>query len=419
MFDSRILTKPIFLFRQLVRRLWVRTSLIAALALVSASLGPVLGPLVPATFAERLNADAVGRILEILASSMLAVTTFSLSIMVAAQKWASNQSSPRAQQVIEEDTVTQNALATFLGAFIFALASLILVETGVYDERSNAVILAFTFIVILLVVIAILRWIEQLSNLGGVSETADKIETAARRALRRRSELPCLGAVACDLDSVPGSAEPVTAETTGYVRHVDTGMLEERACADDSRIWILALPGTFIAAGQPLARVSGPLDEDRVRAAFLIGAERSFDQDPRFSLQILSEIAQRALSPGVNDPATAITIMGRLLRLLVPLTAETAPEDTASFTRVAAPPIPTAALLEDAFAAIARDAGDKVEVHLFLQSALERLANSQDDEMAGAARAASRRALAFADRDLVLKEDRDRVNASAPVSLKD
>ncbi|WP_157770155.1 DUF2254 family protein, partial [Ruegeria marisrubri] len=117
MFDLQILSKPLFLFRQLVRKLWVRTSLIAALALVSALSGPVFGSFLPAGLVERLTSDTVVRILEILASSMLAVTTFSLSIMVAAQKWTSNQSSPRAQQLIEEDTVTQNALAAFLGAF--------------------------------------------------------------------------------------------------------------------------------------------------------------------------------------------------------------------------------------------------------------------------------------------------------------
>ncbi|KUJ85429.1 hypothetical protein AVO45_00005, partial [Ruegeria marisrubri] len=330
------------------------------------------------------------------------------------QKWTSNQSSPRAQQLIEEDTVTQNALAAFLGAFIFALASLILVEVGVYEDRSIAAIFAFTLVVIVLVVVAILRWIDQLSNLGGVAQTASKVEAAARKALHRRSELPCLGAVACDLDAIPESATAVTSDRSGYVQHIDVGVLEECAAAKDDRVWVMVLPGTFVSENQALASISGRLDEERVRDAFLVGEERSFDQDPRFSLQVLSEIAQRALSPGINDPTTAISIMGRLLRLLLPLTAETSSPDTASCTRVGVPPIAAASLLEDTFDAIARDAGDKVEVHLFLQSALCRLAHSQDTEMATAARVASARARAFSDRDLALKEDRDRVLAAAP-----
>ena len=66
--------------------------------------------------------------------------------------------------------------------------------------------------------------------------------------------------------------------------------------------------------------MSGPEDEDvhkAVAEAFTIGAERTFDQDPRFGLCVLAEIASRALSPAVNDPGTAIDVIGRAVRLLV------------------------------------------------------------------------------------------------------
>jgi len=410
MIKLKSISKPQFLFRQISRQLWVRTSVIAALAVVSAGIGTYLGGFVPDFLAQRLSTEAVAKILGILASSMLAVTTFSLSIMVAAQRWASNQSSPRAQQVIEEDSVSQNVLATFLGAFIFALVSLILVETGVYTQQSIAVALAFTLVVIFLVTLALLLWIDQLPSYGSISETARKIEKNARDTMTRAMELPCLGAVPYQSAAdVPRTGHDVRASSTGNVRHVDVGMLNSCAEENDCEIWIMALPGQFVTEGQPLARATRKMDGETIREAFVIGTERSFNQDPRFGIQTLSEIAQRALSPGINDPMTAIQMVERLLRVLLPLESRPTQPADPQFPRIHAPEIAIDTFLRDAYAAISRDAGDKVEVHEAILSALTRLAQTQDGAMTTAARAAANQALTVAERDLRLEADKARV----------
>ena len=80
------------------------------------------------------------------------------------------------------------------------------------------------------------------------------------------------------------------------------------------------MPGSFVHPAAQLLWVHGAVPgeqlADALRSAFTIGNERSFDQDPRFGLIVLSEIASRALSPGVNDPGTAISVIGRLVRVL-------------------------------------------------------------------------------------------------------
>jgi uncharacterized membrane protein len=85
---------------------------------------------------------------------------------------------------------------------------------------------------------------------------------------------------------------------------------------------VAALPVTFIGPGRALAHLKsdgGALAADLDRSIFvapiLVGRERRFDDDPRFGLIALSEIAARALSPAVNDPGTAISIIGALVRL--------------------------------------------------------------------------------------------------------
>ncbi len=413
MLETPLLTKPLFLFRRFSRQLWVRTSLISALALISAMLGTALGRLVPDAVAGRIHAGAVASILEILASSMLAVTTFSVTVMVVARQWASNQSTPRANQVVQEDSITQIALATFLGAFIFALASLILVEVGIYSENALTVVLGFTVAVILLVVIAMLRWIDHLSELGGVSETAGKIEDLTRSALNRRLAQPCLGARPCREEDIPQHGPTVTAPSTGYVRHVDAGILETCAGEHGARIWVAAPPGRFVAEGEPLARASAELPERKVQSAFSIGEGRSFDQDPNFGLLVLSEIAQRALSPGVNDPGTAISIVSRLVRLMLPIAASRPNSDAPPYPHVHVPAVTAETYLRNTFGPIARDGAGKVELQVALQEGFARLARRGTEEMRDAARALSAEALAHAESGLALDTERARVRKAA------
>lgn len=405
-------SKTVFRLRQLSRRLWIRTSLIAFLALVSALTSRFFGPLIPDAIAENIGPGPVTRLLEILASSMLAVTTFSLSVMVSARQSASTQVTPRSYRLLLEDATTQTVLATFLGAFVYALVSFILVSTDFYSGDSVAVILMFTLIVVALVVLSILRWIDHLSDLGSVAETSRRVEDAARAALAIRRDWPCLGARPLDPDAVPGGARALPAPETGYVQHVDVEALNEAAEAAGAEIFVLAPPGSFLAEGEALCRHSGAPDREKMARAFTLAPSRSFDQDPRFGIIVLSEIAQRALSPGMNDPGTAIDILGRLVRLLLP--AGASPErDEVAFPRVHLAPVTPAELLRDGFSPIARDGAGNIEVQVRLQKALATLRRDGTLAMARAARDEARRALALAEDALPLDEDRARIAALA------
>ena len=114
-------------------------------------------------------------------------------------------------------------LATFLGAFVYGLASLILVSIHLYTQKDVVVILAFTLLVIGLVVVAILRWIEHLSDLGSVVTTTGWIEDAATDALETQINWPCLGArpLSSTQREIPARAQQVMARETGYVQHID------------------------------------------------------------------------------------------------------------------------------------------------------------------------------------------------------
>lgn len=411
-----MISKRLWQFIRLSRELSLRVSVIALLAVLAAALAGMLEPYIPRALEARFGEDAVMPLLNILASSMLAVTTFSLSVMVTAHMQAASQVTPRSHRLLLEDSTTQMVLATFLGAFIFALVSIILFRAGAYGPKAAVVVFIFTVVVVMLVVLAILRWIEHLSRLGSMDETIRLVEARARKALDLRRANPSLGARPMTEDfQVPGDAIPIAAHVGGYVQFIDMPGLAKTAERHGVMIYLAATPGSFVVQGQPLVHATGGAQAlaDAVRAAYYISDLRTFDQDASFALVVLSEIASRALSPGLNDPGTAIDVIGRLERLLSLPVKRLDEADRLAHERIWSPPMTEADLLRDAFDAIARDGAGMIEVATRLQAALQTLRKGDDPAMAKAAQIMSRRALLHAEHALILEEDRERVRKMA------
>lgn len=119
------------------------------------------------------------------------------------------------------------------------------------------------------------------------------------------------------LDALEREASPVAAARDGYLQLIDADALMALATEEDVVLRLEHRPGHYIVADRPLVRVwPGNRVTDaivqRVNAAFVVGAQRTPKQDVEFSVDQLVEVAVRALSPGVNDPFTAITCIDRL-----------------------------------------------------------------------------------------------------------
>ncbi|NOT43585.1 MAG: DUF2254 domain-containing protein, partial [Acidobacteria bacterium] len=176
-------------------------------------------------------------------------------------------------------------------------------------------------------------------------------------------------------------------------------------------------PGTFVGPGRPLARIvpaGAGLEPAAVARAFSVGRDRAFDDDPRFGLVVLSEIAARALSPAVNDPGTAIQVLSAHVRLLTVWSEAANPPDEATraevvFDRVEVPTLSVDDLLDDAFTPIARDGAGTVEVAVRLQKALGILAATGDAALRSAALRHQRIALARAAQAMRVPEDLEAV----------
>ncbi|THB83889.1 DUF2254 domain-containing protein [Pantoea allii] len=370
------MSKTQWLIHRLTRQLWFRSSLFAVLAMITALVAIAIKSFIPLSVSGIVGSDAVDKILAILASSMLAVTTFSLNIMVSAYNSASSSVTPRATVLLLEDGTTQNVLATFIGSFLYSLVGIIALGMGAYGSQGRVILFFVTLAVIAMIVITLLRWIQHLAQFGRMSDTSRRVEEATTVALHHRLPEPCMGCSFWD-GSLPEAAfrQSVYPLKTGYLQHLDLQSFSDFANERGCELYLAAQPGSFVHCGAPLLWCNQPLSDDdqqSLRNAFTLGEQRSFEQDPRFGLCVLSEIASRALSPAVNDPGTAIDIVGRAVRLFSPPVS--ADSVTTQYSQLFMRPALISDMFDDIFTGISRDGAALVEVQLRLQKALHALA---------------------------------------------
>lgn len=363
----------------------------------------------------KIGSESVGNILSILATSMLAVATFSLSVMVTAYGNISSSATPRASRLVVENQDAQRAVATFIGAFLYSIVGIIALTISAYGSSGRFVLFLVTIAVVIVIVVTLIRWVDQLGNLGRVGQTIAQIEKETERILESFRLRPRSGASPQPVHG--GRDVPLCANRVGYFSFVDVPALDQICREAQIKFDFVVRPGSYLYPGRVLGYLDRPVDEAvarRILDRILIEKERTFEQDARYGFIVLSEIGSRALSPGVNDPGTAIEVLGSAVRLLnnwVDLRKshdEAKSEDPTSI-RVYVPwPRPTD-VMEDVFARIARDGASLIEIQSRVQRSLAALAHVAPEEFAVEAKRLSRFALAYAEIGLKTEIEKNRI----------
>lgn len=410
------------LLLEITRRMWFRASLMVLLAIALALMGLVIEPWLPDAMRIKVSESPLTNLLETLASSMLLVVTFSLATVVTAYAAATSNATPRAINLLVEDRGVQRTLAGFIGAFVFSVVALLALSTGAYNAGGKLVLLALTALVMLGVVVLLLRWIDNVSRLGQVSQTIARAETVTREAMRDLARAPFFGAL--PYDAPPDSAAPLPCERVGHVTFIDAEKLQSLCEEHDLRLWCEVTTGEFVTPGQPVARLSKAVHADladTLSAAFSIEPNRSFDQDPCFGLIVLTEMAQRALSPAVNDPGTAIDVIGAVTRLLCGWAdaRRSAPEPSCPYDRLFVRPLNEADFFDKVYGPLARDCAGMIEVISRMQLSLARLGQLGYAPFVEPARHQAQRALRWSDENVFLEEDRAQLRHIANWAIDD
>jgi uncharacterized membrane protein len=272
------------------------------------------------------GAEGASSLLGAIAGSMITIAGVVFSMTLVALSLASSQLGPRLLRNFMRDTTTQVALGTFAASFLYCL--LVLRTIRRVDEVAFVPHLSVTVGVLLAVVsVGVLIYFihhvsvsiqanEIVARVGmELIEEIDRLfpENIGRGAPRIPTHPPDAGF----LDTFGREARPVGSTGDGYIQFIDGDALMALATQEDAVFRLEQRPGHYVVANHPLVfvwpgnRVNEQL-MDRVNSAFSMGNQRKSGQDIEFEVNQLVEIAIRALSPGVNDPFTAITCVDRL-----------------------------------------------------------------------------------------------------------
>jgi len=393
------------LARAIGDQLWLRPALAGIFAVAFALGGIVFDDIVAQLLPMRLSQDALSGLLSIFTSSMLAVATFAVSAMVTAIASVSSNVTPRATRLILQDATAQNVLASFIGAFVYSLIALLALEAVDYGNGGRLFLFVGLVGIVVWILIAFLRWVDHVTTMGRVGPTIEALAEAACATINAHSS-GTFGARAYDGAPPPG-AQVEVADKVGYLTNIDLAGLNEIAVRHDVDLFVAKRPGALMSTVTPMfylgpaaARaITNPAD---LLACVSIEPARSYQKDVRLGLLNLSETADRALSPAVNDPGTAITILSKQLQVLTRWAEFQRDAKTRDvlFERILVPQVDPHDLIDDAFTAISRDGAPIVEVGLVLQRTLGDVSRLGHQGLAEAALKQARIAMDLAERAL-------------------
>ncbi|GAA0877063.1 DUF2254 domain-containing protein [Algoriphagus jejuensis] len=402
--------KILFYFNRIREQLWFRPFILCLLSVGGALIAHQADRFEIAKHVPEIDAESLGSLLDTISASMLVIAIFAVASMLSAFASASTTATPRSFKIVVTDDVSQNALSIFIGAFIFSIVATIALDHGYYEKAGKFILFLLTLILFSTVILTFLKWVNRISRLGRMDHTISQIEAVVSKSLSSYIKHPHHKGQPAKGEK-PGEIA-VLATAVGYVQYLQMESLQTLAEENGLTIRVTCLPGKFVHKNYTVAYISpnnnvdlAPIME-KLNEAITIGNTRLFDDDPRFGLIALSEIASRALSPGVNDPGTAIQIIGSHERLFFLWNQKQSPaEGKVEFDRIEVPDIVMEDFFDDAFRPIARDGADNVEVMLRMQKAFAALATIDKPELKEWAIKNSKLAFQRAEQAITFKPD--------------
>ncbi|OCW58792.1 DUF2254 domain-containing protein [Hoeflea olei] len=409
----------------LAERLWLRPAGFGLIAVCVVAVATGIDQVIGQPFSFDIKRETIDGLLTIMATAMLTVSTFAVSVMLSAYVAAISASTPRAFSILVADSFSKQAISTFIGAFTFSVVGLIGLNVGFIQASGRILLFAATISVFILVVGTLIYWIDHVARISTVSSTIDKVASRATDMLTRHLTHPGHGGTPVYASAMPpDGALAVLSSFTGTVQFIDVAALSGVAEEHGLTVHVAVRLGDVIGQGRPIVWLyDGPLeavDDDAKRAvsaAIRIGQSRHRSEDAVLALKTLSEIGDRALSPGINDPGTANDILDALLQVFSDATRASEQAGTAhQHPRVLVPIMDPEQVLTAAFEQIARDGASFVEVAVHLQHTLSAVADCLPAVWTEALREQSCRALDRAKGAMTHPHDIARVEAAATLA---
>ncbi len=301
--------------------------------LVYAVAGVVFGMLLPRLEARLfpdltlgLSLGSAQVILSTIASGMMALTAIVFSVAFVMVQFSATAYSPRLVMWLARSPVINHSIGIFTATFLYAIGALAWVDRG----GSGRVPPITTWFAVLLLFASVVFFVLLIEKIGMLQVTRILTATgdAGRKVISRM--YPEAGSAAAG--RAPGSAaaddpgrRPVLLTLAHHggplvVQAVRTAALLPLAARSDAVIVMAVAVGDTVMDGMPILRVHGsgaPPPAERLRRAVELGPDRTFEQDPKYAVRLLVDVAIKALSPAINDPTTAVQSLDQIEDLLL------------------------------------------------------------------------------------------------------
>jgi len=309
-------------FRNTQITVWLVPLLYAATALLFGFTVPRLAHSYLPGFVSSISVNAAIGIYSAVASGMIALTGIVFSLTFVMVQFSATAYSPRLVLWIARDAVISHAIGVFTATFLYALAALAWVDRG----GTGRVPLLGIAVLAGLLIVSVFMFIFLIERVGRLQVTRMLIFTGDQGRQITENLYP-------PLETPASSGSPHLAPATclmtilhrGHprvVQAVDIRGMTEIAIKNDCIVDLLVSVGDAVLDSTPLLRVffffSSP-SEKSLRYAIELGGERTFEQDPKYAIRLLVDIAIKALSPAINDPTTAVQALDQIEDLLIRL----------------------------------------------------------------------------------------------------
>ncbi len=325
--------------------------------------------------------EAARPLLSTIATATLTAATLVFSITMLVLQLASGQYSPRMLGSFLRDRYATYSLGLFAATFAFALVVLANTDSPQEDDtrRSFAASATVAFVLVLLSVGGLVAYVNHTAQSIRVSSL---LGTAARDTSRAIENLYPEGVGKAPEHPIAweptGAVRGVLSPRSGIVTAIDDNALFNFSRDRDVAIALQRRVGEFVAEGTVLMLVYGepagePGDDTDLGSAVLFSKERTMDQDAAFGFRQLVDVSARALSPGVNDPTTAVQALDQVFAALLKLGRRTFPSEVRGGVEYAFEAIGSKRAAEQSFECLDRGGtatiigmipvGQKVELH--------------------------------------------------------
>ena len=314
------------------------------------------------------------------ASSTIGVAGTVFSITIAALSLAAGQMGPRLLRNFTRDRGNQTTLGVFLGTFSYALMVLRSVRTQSEGAFVPHLSLSVGILLAFVCVGTLVFFVGHMAGRINVDTVIELVGDEVRQAIARLT-VETLGE-----EPPPASAwldaVPVRDPRRGYLQQIDPEGLADWALGTGTVIRLLVRPGDYVFPGAPIALLRPEVEgaDAAIRDATALGPSRVSSEDLEFAVRQLVEVAVRALSPGINDPNTAVGVLdnlGAALCNLVPRHLPTGVTRREGRTVLVVPAVDYDGLVDAMFHMIRQNASGSAAVLIRLTEVLTAVASAE------------------------------------------